>query len=190
MNGSTCCIILSVCVFGLVGCSAHQEQAEQPKPGKTEIAAFTAEAVVEAIDQESRRVTLKGPRGNSYILTAGEAVRNFSQIEVGDTVMVKIIEAVDIQVFAADEVEPGSATGLVADRAKLGEKPGAAVVEQLVVVATIGKIDLEKSLATLQDADGKSHTVQVKDTEALKKVVVGDRVRITYTEAVAILVTK
>lgn len=76
------------------------------------------------------------------------------------------------------------------DRAKLGDKPGAVVVETLVVISTIEKIDLEKNLVTLKDAKGKSHTIALRQPENLKKVVVGDRVVITYTEAVAILVTK
>ena len=183
-------IVLFVLTFALGACASNQEQANQPKPGKIEIAAFTAEAVVEAIDQQTRKVTLKGPRGNSYTITAGPEVRNLSQVEVGDTVMLEVIEAVAIQVFAADEAEPGAAAGLAADRAKLGEKPGAAVVAQLVVTSTIENIDLENSMATLKDAKGKSHTVKVKDTEALKRVVVGDKVMISYTEAVVILVEK
>lgn len=183
-------IAVFIFTFALGACTPHQEQVDQTKPGKIEIAALTVEAVVEAIDQKTRKVTLKGPRGKSYTLTAGDEVRNFSQVEVGDKVVLEIIEAVEIQVFAADKAEPGTAAGVVADRAKLGEKPGVAVVEQLVVVSTVEKIDRDNSLATLKDADGMSHTVKVKDTEALKKVVVGDRVMITYTEAVAIVVTE
>ena len=190
MKIKLCYLAVFILVFGITACSSHQEQANQPKPGKIEIAAFTAEVVVEAIDQQTRKVTLKGPRGNSYTITAGKEVRNLSQVEVGDTIMLEIIEAVEIQVLAADEAEPGAAAGVAADRAKLGEKPGATVVAQLVVISTIEKIDLKNSMATLKDAKGKSHTVKVKDTEALKKVVVGDRVMISYTEAVVIMVAK
>ncbi len=181
-----------MCCFFTFCVSAHatQQQMGTSKPGKLVIDALKVDATVEAIDYDKRDVTLKGPKGNSYTMNVGAEARNFKQIEVGDTVTLQIVEAINIQVYSADQFKPGAVAGTIVERAKLGEKPAGVVVDELVVVATVENIDLENSLATLKNAEGVSHTVEVQDTEKLKKVAVGDQVVITYTEAIAIEVKK
>lgn len=51
-------------------------------------------------------MTLKGPRGNSFTITAGQDVRNLSQVEVGDKVLLDIVEVVDIQVLLQMKLSP------------------------------------------------------------------------------------
>src|SRR5512135_1538941 len=43
-------------------------------------------ATVEAIDQKTREVTLKGPKGNTITFTAGPEVKNLAQVQKGDQV--------------------------------------------------------------------------------------------------------
>ena len=185
-------VIIFLCCFFAFSVSAYaaQQQSGTSKPGKLVIDALKVDATVEAVDYEKRDVTLKGPKGNSYTINVGEEARNFKQVEVGDTVTLQIVEAINIQVYSADQFKPGAVAGMVVERAKLGEKPAGVVVDELVVVATVENIDLENNLATLKNAEGESHTVEVQDTEKLKKVAVGDQVVITYTEAIAIEVKK
>ncbi len=59
-------------------------------------------ALVEAINHETREVTLRGPEGNSVSFVASEEARNLGQVAVGDTVMVEYTQSMSIEVFAID----------------------------------------------------------------------------------------
>lgn len=59
------------------------------KPSVTKERIVNATATVEAIDLAKRVVTLKGPKGNLFDITAGDEVRNLAQVKVGDLVKVK-----------------------------------------------------------------------------------------------------
>jgi uncharacterized OB-fold protein len=56
----------------------------------------------------------------------------------------------------------------------------------VTIVADIVKLDRKNKQAVLKGAEGKTVTVNVQRPEVFDKVKVGDRVEITYTEAVAI----
>jgi hypothetical protein len=75
-------------------------------------------------------------------------------------------------------------------RAKPGEKPAGVVGKEVTANATITAIDKAAKTATLKGEDGKSVTVTPRDPKNLEKVKVGDRLVITYTEAVAVSVEK
>ena len=54
---------------------------------------LTLVATVEAIDQASRTVTLRGSKGNSVTLEVDPSVKNLTQISVGDTINVAYYES-------------------------------------------------------------------------------------------------
>ncbi len=57
-------------------------------------------------------------------------------------------------------------------------------------MVTIEAIDLENELVTLKTEDGELETVAPRKPENLKKVKVGDQVKITYNEAIGFSVTE
>lgn len=170
--------------------ASGQDKAAVEKPGIQEAVATRIEATVEAIDQEKRKVTLKGPDGNSVQIDVDEQVKNLPQVEVGDRVVVEYIEAVSIQVFAQGEVEPGTTAVAAAESAKPGEKPAGVAMEAISIVATIEAIDKKEQAVTLKTAEGESKTVRARNPDNLDKVEVGDKVMITYTEAIGVRVTE
>ena len=170
--------------------ASDQDTSACEKPKIEKVVATTIEATVEAVDHEKRMLTLKGPEGKSVTIEAGEQVKNLSQVEVGDLLTIEYIEAVSVQVFAPGEVKPGAVAVVAAGRAKLGQKPAGVAVKEVVVVTTIEAIDKENQLVTLKGASGESKTVKARNPENLEKVQVGDKVMITYTEAIAINMTK
>lgn len=167
-----------------------QGTVEGGKPGVIEAVEVTIEATVESVNYDTREVTLKGPEGNTITIEADERVKNLAQVEVGDKVTVDYVEAVTIQVFGKDEVEAGTTAMAVADSAEAGEKPAGVAVEDITVVATISGIDKEQQLVTLESEDGEFKTVKARNPENLEKVVVGDKVMISYTTALGISVTE
>jgi hypothetical protein len=73
-------------VFGLFALSvAAGGWAAEPPSWKTATVA-EEKATVTAIDQSTRMVTLKGPKGDSVTFKASEEVRNLAQVKVGDEV--------------------------------------------------------------------------------------------------------
>lgn len=170
--------------------SMGQDNKAGEKPEILKAVVTTIEATVEEVDYDARKVTLKGPEGNTVTIDVDEQVKNLAQVEVGDLVTVEYIEAVTIQVFAPGEVAPGSAAVTAVGSAEPGEKPAGVAMEKIMVVATINAIDKANSLVTLVSEEGRVKTVKASNPENLEKVNVGDRVMITYTEGIGISVTK
>ena len=169
---------------------AEEQTAKDAKPASQEIAMLTLEATVESIDRKARKVTLKNKKGESKTFTLDEAAGKLDAVEAGDLLTIQYIAAVTIQVLGQDEAQPGKDGKAVVAQTKPGEKPAALAVEETSVVVTIESIDLENERATLKDKDGKVETVRPRNPENLKKVKVGDLVKITYTEAIGFSVTK
>jgi len=147
-------------------------------------------AVVEAINQETREVTLRGPEGNTVSFVASEDARNLGQVEVGDIVMAEYVQSMSIEVFANDGTEPGAGELTVAGRSEEGDMPALTAIDALVVTATVEEINLEANTFKLKGPSGEIKEYEARNPENLKKAAVGDLVVITYTEAIALSVEK
>jgi hypothetical protein len=164
----------------------EQPAAEKPSISATETVKLSA--VVEAINLETRQVTLRGPEGNSRTLTVREDARNLAQVDPGDTVNVEYMQNLTIEVFANDGMEPGTGEVSAVQRAKEGEMPGMAVMDTSIETATVEAIDIEANSFKLKWPDGEIKEYVARDPENLKKSEVGDLVVISYTEALAVMV--
>ena len=155
----------------------------------SETSITTMEATVTTINQSTREVTLQGADGNSVSFIADDDVKNLAQVEVGDKLTVEYLEGVSIQVLGP-EAEVSAVVVEKTARAEPGEKPAAAAVSELTVVVVIEAIDKENEEVTLKGPEGNSKTVKVRNPDNLEKVAVGDKVMITYTEAMLVKVTE
>jgi len=68
------------------------------KPGGVAIKTVQISATIESIDKATREVTLKGPEGNTKIVKAGDAVKNFERLKEGDQVVATVTQALAIDV--------------------------------------------------------------------------------------------
>ena len=84
-----------------------------------------ATATVTTVDRATRAVTLRRADGSEVTIIAGEEVRNFNQIKVGDIVETEIIEALAIVLEPAVTQVRERREELSGRRAPLGAKPGA-----------------------------------------------------------------
>lgn len=168
---------------------SEQTSKEAKKPTIKKESVVTLNATVEAIDLDSRVVTLKDSKGNVFDLKVGEEAKNLPQVKVGDLVVAKYYESIAVEV--KKHGEPGGVTASEAvATAKPGEKPAGVVANQLTVTTTVQTIDRKKNYVTLKGPEGNLVQVKVQDPKNLKNVKVGDQVVITYTEALAISVEK
>ena len=68
------------------------------EPGKaTAVSAVSMSAQVVGLEKATRTITLKGPKGNVFDIVAGDEVKNFDQIKLGDSVDVRYLEALTLE---------------------------------------------------------------------------------------------
>jgi len=145
-------------------------------------------AQVVSIDKASRAVSLKGPKGNIVDIVAGDDVKNFDQINVGDFVVVDFVQALSLELQKAKSGPGGISEQSAAVTAKPGERPAAAAAHQVTAIAKVTAVDKKAKTITLKGPRGNSVTLDVQNPDQFKVVKVGDEVLVTYTEAVAISV--
>ena len=97
-------------------------------PGKVAMAqTVKATATITAIDAATRAVTLKGPKGNEMVVTAGPEVKNFAQIKVGDQVNVEYVESLALELKKGGGAPVAATVKEGAAAAKPGERPAGMV---------------------------------------------------------------
>lgn len=144
-------------------------------------------AVVEAIDHETREVTLRGEDDESVTLTASEDAQNLDQVQVGDTIAAVYVQSLEVELMSVEEgTEPSAAAVIAEGRAEKGDTPAGALMETQVLVAIVEDINLENNTFTLKGPDGEVNEYTARDPENLKLADVGDAVVITLTEAVGL----
>jgi Cu/Ag efflux protein CusF len=175
-----------------VACASASSAADVATPaaapkGETLVATVEATAVVKAIDQKTREVTLQKEDGTEVTFVASEDVKNLAQVKKGDVLHVVYGEALAYEVKkGGTTVAP--ATTIAGGAAELGQKPEGALARQTTATVLITAIDPKTPSVTFQGPAGNTRTIKVLHPEKLVGVSVGDTVELTYTEAVAIKV--
>ena len=182
-------LLIALLLFSSPVWSGEEAKATD-KPSMSASQTITMSAVVEAINHETREVTLRGPEGNTETVFVSEEARNLDQVSAGDIVMAEYVESISIEVFANDGMEPGVGELAIAGRSEKGEMPGAAMMDTVVVTATVEEINIEANTFKLKGPDGAIEEYTARNPENLKKADVGDLVVITFTEAIALSVEK
>ena len=144
----------------------------------------TITATVEAIEPATRSLTLKGPEGNYVSLTVPKDVTKFDAIKVGDTLTAKYYESLVLRLKPQGEKDVDTSGAAVTKAANV--KPGATAATQRTITATITAIDPKVPSITFTGPNNWKYSSRVEDTKALSKVKVGDRVDITWTEALLV----
>jgi hypothetical protein len=166
----------------------QQELQEKPHIFTSQSVEITA--LVEAIDHETRQVTLRGPQGNSVTFIASEEARNLGQVEAGDSVNAEYVQSISIEVMANPGVQASAGELSAMGRTEKGEMPGMTAIDTLVATATVEEINLEANTFKLKGPDGLVEEFTARNPENLKRAAVGDLVVITHTEALALSVEK
>lgn len=172
-----------VAVCSLLACSSEPER--EPAPLYESSKEVSTVATVQSVDAEARTITLQGPEGNTIVARVDERVRNLEQVNPGDVVTLTYIEAAAIHVVKQAEHEQDD---VVIERAPEGEKPREKVTREMSRTAEIMSLDKTRGKLTLRGSDDSLTTVWVRRPERLEGLKVGDLLRITYREAVAVSV--
>ena len=181
-------LLLAAAIIWPLSAWSGDEQQASDKPSISATQTVKITAVVEAIDLETRQVTLRGPEGNSRTITVSEDARNLDQVAPGDTVNAEYLQNLTIEVFANDGMAPGAGSMSAVKRASEGEMPGMTAMDTTIVTATVEAIDIEANTFKLKWPEGIVKDDVARDPEKLKKADVGNLVVVSYTEAIAVVV--
>ncbi len=195
LNVKRALITAIVAGTALAGSAAAQQPAGgtgtviASKPGKVAaMSTLELSAQVISINKSTRTLTLKGERGNVVEIVAGDEVRNFDQIRVGDSVVARYAAALTLE-LKKTRVAPGEPTmSEELGRAKPGERPAVAGARTVTAIADVTAVDPAAKTISLKGPQGNVVTLDVRNPEQFKVVKVGDQVEVTYTEAVALSV--
>jgi hypothetical protein len=159
------------------------------EPGKAAVVrAVEISAQIVGLDKATRTLTLKGPKGNVMDLVAGDEVKNFDQIKVGDAVVARFAQALTLELKKTKVAAGDVAVKEAAAKAKPGERPAVAGARQVTVLADVVSVDPKASTITLRGPKGNAVVLPVENPDQFKVVKKGDQVEATYTEALALSV--
>jgi hypothetical protein len=170
----TAAAVMAFAVLAVAGAAAAQTKT---LTGETQ----TISATVEAINVTTRTLTMKGPKGNYMDIVVPETVKRFSEIKVGDVLTARYYENLVIRKkqpgekdvdTAAEGVTPGGAA-----------KPAGTAAKQRTITATITALDPKVPSITLSGPNKWTYSARIEDKKVLEQVKVGDKVDLTWTEA-------
>jgi hypothetical protein len=167
---------------------AGEQKAPVEKPRIYSSQTMQVNLLVEAVDYETREVTLLDPDGKPITFTAGPEVRNLAQMQAGDVVYAEHTQSYSIEVFENKGMAPSELDLTAVGAAEEGDKPGLTAIDTQVITATVEAIDLETNKFSLKWPDDSIEEFTAQNPENLRKAAVGDLVVITVTEALDISV--
>lgn len=153
----------------------------------TKGAAISETFTIDAIDHTKRIVSLRDKDGAIEDIYCGPEVKRFDALKVGDKVTFRYYESVVFQVRKPGTA-PESPSSTPAVVRTPGTKPGGTMSEQITATVTVNAIDTKAPSVTVTAADGRKMSFKVENPKNLEGVKVGDKVEITYTQALAISV--
>jgi hypothetical protein len=178
-------IALSLAAFAVC---AQDTASTDLKPSLSASQTVTATARVQAINHETREVTLLLENGELYTSQVGDEVRNLGQVSVGDVVYAHYTESVSIRVVESDGAEPEAYVEEELARSGDGRMPGVAATESAVTTAIVEEIDLDNNTFKLREPDGEIRQYTARNPGNLRMAEVGDKVITTVTTSVVITV--
>jgi Cu/Ag efflux protein CusF len=145
---------------------------------------ITATATITQIDPATRAITLRDEKGLSDTFIAGPAVQRFNELKVGQKVKLTYYESVVFQVRKPGEPADAAGYDAALARAKEGLPAGAVATRQNITV-TVKSVDMNMPSITVTTEDGLVATRHIQNKAYLTGIKPGDRITITYTQALA-----
>ena len=179
-------LVFAVVVSASAAVASAQTKAPAPTPTKAPAPIVKQNIkketlTITAINQATRSVTLRSANGTLDTFTVGPEVVRFNQLKVGDKINATYQEALVFEVKKPGA--PGATPGTTAAAERYKNAVGGAVGAAHTLSVTVKAIDAAAPSITVAAADGRTLTRTVQDKKNLEGVKVGDRIDITYSEA-------
>jgi Cu/Ag efflux protein CusF len=139
-----------------------------------------------AIDKTSRMVTLQDDHGYTLDVLCGPEVQRFDALKVGDKVTFRYHESM-VSAISRPGDKPKEPISTNMARTS-GVKPGGSISQQMTATVTIEEIDPKIPSVSVKTEDGHRMSFKVEDKKNLEGYKAGDKVNVTYTQALAVSV--
>lgn len=174
-------LLASLLVVFAAACDTNTETAERSET-------IEKTGVIQSIDKTERRFVVKGG-GKTATLRASDAVMNFDQLEVGDTVKLYYTESVAVSLADPDGDRDATLDVMTATAAP-GDRPGLVDAEMLTVNVEFLAFNPNNNVATLKTLDGETFDVEVapemRDFAGAR--IAGELIEVQMLSAVAVIV--
>ena len=155
-------------------------------PGQASLAQeLTASATVTAIDLETRQVSLKNAEGETFDIVAGEQVANLPNVKVGDKVMLKYLQILDVELLKGTAGIRKRIVEVDGERAGTDEKPGGGVGMKVTIYADGIGLDKQQQTVTVRGVD-ETLTIKINNPEQFNLIAEGDQLKAVQTKAIGI----
>jgi hypothetical protein len=143
-----------------------------------------ASATIQAIDATNRLITVKDEDGDETTIWAPAEMARFNELKVGDRVNLTYYESMVFQLrkSGATSTKPSDRTEVVPTTGS--SLPGGTASRQVTTTVTVKSVDPSVPSITVTTADGRTVTRKIAQKSHLDGVSPGDRIDITYTEAI------
>ena len=162
--------------------------ARAPKGGKPGIIISNTDQItarIDAVDPAKQTVTLQGIDDKPQTIRVASDV-DLSSVKQGDEVVIRVTKGVALWVAQPREAQP--AGGTVKPEGESGEADAGEIV---TATATVEAVDSAKRTVTLKGSGGKTRTIHLgKEAVNFDQIKVGDQVRATVAQEVAVSVRK
>ncbi len=185
-------LLLSFLTTQSVFADHHEKDGMMETPTAERKMILSIDAKITHIDVESRQISLTGPQGETVTLHAGPEVARFEELSIGDTVTATYLTSIVAELREPTEEEKAQPFVEVTDqvRAASDDAPGGAVARVIRAVCTIEGMNRITRTVTILDARDRIHIIGDIQPETFTMISLGQKVIITYTEAVALTLEK
>jgi len=143
----------------------------------------SAVATIQAIDTTSRLITIKDESGVEDTVYAGPEVKRFNELKVGDKIKVTYHESLVLQLRKPGAAVKGDTSTGGLEKGT-GKSPSVGLAKQQTTTVSVVSIDQKTPSITVKTSDGRTLTRKVENRKNLEGVKAGDKIDITYTQAV------
>src|SRR5262249_684098 len=123
--------------------------------------------------------------GDEDTYTVSPDVTRFNELKVGDTIQATYYEALTFQVRKPDT--PAATSGAVVAGGTLKDTPAGMAATHQTMSVTVKAVEMDAPSITVTTDDGRTMTRKVADKKNLEGVSPGDKIDITYTQALLIV---
>src|SRR6478609_143964 len=162
--------------------------ATKPTPAVGDEIIMTLSATIEALNLETREITVKGPAGNVYTFTVDPAVKRLAEFKVGDSIVLDYYASLAAELREPTAAEKAEPLAILKDAGKSDAPaaPKAGGYRIIRAVVTIEGLDAPTGTATLKGPRGNYVVVKVRDAAVLPKLHLGQTMVVVYSEAFAV----
>lgn len=184
-------LFLLLAALCLACAAALAEDADSQQPG-VRAAAVQVSAVITAIDQDTRELTLRMPHGDYVTIVASPDIQRFGEFAVGDAIVATYVTSLggEVRKPTPEELETPWQELDAAAVAGMDIPPGVAGMRVIKAVCTIEGMNRVAGTAMIEDPRGKYHLIGDIAPERFEGVQLGDTVVMVYTQALALTLEK